>query len=540
VSLRIRLFRDDQSCLLLLFPLSFVLFTTGLGGRALWAPDEPRTGVVTREIVASGSWAALSDNGRPYVEKPPLYFWLAAAASLAAGRVSELSLRLPSCLAALLGVVSVFYLGRALFGRRVGTLAAVVLATAQNYFMEARWAHTDMLWTLFLLLACLAFQRAHALGGSRPWLGVFYLAMGGAVLTKGPAGLLLPLLAVAIFLGVLRDWRFLGRAGLWWGLPLACLPAGAWLAAYGVSAGAPFPLGEALARIGLRFTRGLHHPQPLTHFLLSLPIDFLPWTLLLPAALLQTVPRRGGRRDRDNAYLYSWIAAIASVFALAAEKRGVYLLPLLPLLALLVARVWDAALMGWDPSPVDRPIALSLLAGLALAGGAAAYYLPRLAAGHPDLVRPAALLAGAAAAAAVAALAAHRRFGGGAALAVFAAGLAGCYLVVSLAVLPALDRYKSARPFARRIAETARGAPLGIYPDYHAAFVFYAGRPITVLQGRRDLRAFLTSAPRAFCLMEEDQFEVERRMLDVGLSVVERERVGHRAMLLVAAGPPAP
>jgi 4-amino-4-deoxy-L-arabinose transferase-like glycosyltransferase len=538
VSLKVRLFRDDQSCLLLLLPLAFLLFTANLDGRALWAPDEPRTGVVARQILASGSWAVLSDNGRPYLEKPPLYFWLAAAASLPAGRVNEFSARLPSCLAAILGIVCLFYLGRALFGRRAGALAAVILATTQNYFMEARWAHTDMLWTLFLTLSCLAFYRAYAGGGSRPWLAVFYLATGGAVLTKGPAGLLLPLLAAVIFLAASRDLRFFARAGLAWGLPLACLPAGLWLLAYRQAAGAWFPLAEALVRIGSRFSRGLHHARPITHVLTSLPIDFLPWTLFLPGALAYTLPRRGGRRDRENAYLYSWIVAIAGVFALSAEKRGVYLLPLLPLLALLVGRVWDTALMDWEPSPVDRTIRASLWAGLIAAGGAAGYYLPRLAGEHADLRRPATLLAGAALLSVVAALAARPRFGGGHALAVLGLGLAGCYAIVAFSVLPALDRYKSARPFSERVAAAAAGRPLGIYPDYHAAYVFYGGRPIEVLSDRAGLLAFLRSDPRACCLMEEDRYEVERRALGIGLQVVDRERVGHRSMILVSTGGP--
>jgi 4-amino-4-deoxy-L-arabinose transferase-like glycosyltransferase len=491
---------------------------------------------VSREILESRSWAILRDNGQPYLEKPPLYFWLAAAASLPAGRVSEFSARLPSSLAAILGAVCLFYLGRDLFGRRAGTLAAVALATTQNYFMEARWAHTDMLWTLFLTLSCLAFYRAYAAGGARGWLAVFYLAIGGAVLTKGPAGLLLPLLAVSIFLAFSRDLRFFARAGLAWGLPLACLPAGLWLLAYGAAAGEAFPLAGAFARIGVRFTSGLHHARPFAHVLTSLPVDFLPWTLLLPGALAYTLPRRKGRRDRENTYLYSWIGAIAGVFALAAEKRGVYLLPILPLLALLVARVWDTALMDWEPSPVDRTIAVSLWAGLILAAGASAYYLPRLAGVADDLRRPAALLAGAAVISVAGALVAHQRFGGGTALAVFSAGLAGCYMIVALCVLPALDRHKSARPFSERAAAAAGTAPLGIYPDYHPAYVFYSGRRLEVLRARDDLAAFFRSAPRAYCVMEEAQYEVERRTLGMGLRVVDRERVGHRTMLLVAAG----
>ena len=165
-----------------------------------------------------------------------------------------------------------------------------------------------------------------------------------ANLTKGPHGLLIPLLALVVFLASARDLGFVKRMGLVWGLPLALVPVGLWVAAFR-STGEPFPLETLLLRLAHRFTRGEHHAQPFYHVLISLPAEFFPWVILLPAALWQTFPRRGARPDRDNAYVYSWILVIFTVFAASVEKRGVYLLPLLPLLALLVARLWDLALI---------------------------------------------------------------------------------------------------------------------------------------------------------------------------------------------------
>ena len=538
MSLTVRLFRDDRRCLLLVLPLAVLLFSAGLGDRDLWDPDEPRTAEIASEILAGGSWAALHENGALYVEKPPLAFWLAAACTLPAGRVTEFAIRLPSSLAAVVGVAVLFYLGRALFGRRPGALAALVLLTAQDYFMEARWAHPDMLWTLFLTSACLFFYLAYGRDGARGWLAGFYAAVGLAILTKGPAALLIVLLAVLFFLAATGDLRFLRRAGLSWGLPLALLPATLWLVAYASSAGMRFPLGEAFARIGRRVAHGIHHPHPFGHVLTALAVEFLPWTLFLPGALWLTFPRRRGRRDPETAYLYSWILAVFSVFALSAEKRGVYLLPLLPFLAVLIGRLWDTALMRWEPSPVERAVFWPLVTASLLACGFGAFYVARVAREMPALRGPATALAAAALLTSLAALAIRRLRGEGAALGVFTGGLAACYLIIALFVLPAIDRYKSARPFGARIAAAARGAPLAIYPDPHDAYAFYSGRAIKVLPSREALRAFLGSAPDALCLMDEDRFAAERRLLDVPLRAVDRERVGHRSMVLVAASSP--
>jgi len=546
MSLKIRLFRDDRTCLALILPLALLLSVIGLGQRDLWDPDEPRAGLVVRSILASGSWSALTLHDQPYFEKPPLYHWLAAAASLPAGRVTEESLRLPSSLAAVLCAVVVFTLGRALFGRRVGALGAIVLCTSQDYFMEARTAHPDMLFTLLLALAALAFHRAYARRGAVGWMACFYAAVGLAALTKGPLGLALPALAILAYLASLRDLSFARRAGLAWGAPLALLPSAIWLAAFRAGTGRNFPVGEALRRVGRRFAEGIHHAHPFTHVLSALAIEFLPWIVFVPGALWLTFPRRGGRRDPDNAYLYAWVLVLFSVFALSVEKRGVYLLPLLPFLALLVGRFWDTALFDWDPPPGDRFIVGGLVAGVVLTAGAAAHVLPRLAAETPALRRPGEILTGLILLAGAAALVALRASGGGAALAALAAGLLPCYLAIALIVLPALDPFKSARPFSQRAVAAAAGAPLGIYPDPHDGLAFYAGRPITILADRDQLGVFLRADPDAACLMEETQLELVRRDVSTqprlpSLEAVDRAEVGHRAILLVrAASPIAP
>jgi 4-amino-4-deoxy-L-arabinose transferase-like glycosyltransferase len=537
VTLAVRLFKNDRTCLLLVLPLATLLFATDLGGRDLWDPDEPRAARVVIGIAETGSWSVLRHEGRPYLEKPPLFYWLAAAAARAGGRVSETALRLPSSLAALATVLFLFFLGRDLFGRRTGALAAVVLATAQDFFMEARWGHADMLWTCFLTLACFAYQRARRAVRPGIPLALFYGALGLAALTKGPAGIALPILAVAAFHAAARETPFLRRSGLAWGLPIALLPLTLWLIAWDSAAGAPYPIGEALERIATRFARGLHHPHSVTHILTSLPIEFLPWSLFLPAAVANTWPRRGARRDPATLYVYAWVLVPLAAFALSAEKRGVYLLPLLPSLALLVARLWDTALHAWEPSPVGRPIAATLWVALLGAVAATAWAVPEVARRAPGLRAVAGVLAAAALATATAALLTHARLGGGAALGVLAAGTACCCLLIATEVLPAVNPLKSARPFMQRVAVRTAGAALAIYPEARDAYAFYAGRPLAVVADREALRAWLLPGAGAFCLMEEEQYVVERRALGFEPAVADRERVGHRAMVLVESPP---
>jgi hypothetical protein len=193
--------------------------------------------------------------------------------------------------------------------------------------------------------------------------------------------------------------------------------------------------------------------------------------------------------------------------------------------------------MGWDPSPVDRPIAWALGTALVLAIGGAGVVLPKVSGIAPDLRAPAAALAGACIVTAVTALVMHRRYGGAAALAAFSAGLVVVYLVIAVRVMPAMNAYKSARAFCGRVAAAVGKAPLAMYPDYRPTYVYYTERFIPVLKTPEDLRRHIGGDRRAFCLIEDNVLAAQKWGLDVTTEIVDRQRVGHREMLLVAGGP---
>src|SRR5437667_4681191 len=107
----------------------FLLYFFRLGGTPLLDPDEPVYGQIAREMAHSGQWLTPHLGGRPWFDKPPLFYW-ASAASMALLGPTELAARLPSALAAVLLCLLVLVLGQRLFNRWTGWTAAVVLATA--------------------------------------------------------------------------------------------------------------------------------------------------------------------------------------------------------------------------------------------------------------------------------------------------------------------------------------------------------------------------------------------------------------------------
>ena len=110
--------RNEKWLLLLLIPLCYALFFHELGARDIWDPDEDEYVLVNVEMVRDGHWLYPTANGGPYGIKPPLFNWLGSAIAVLRGEVTEFSSRLPSALAATLGLFALYPLGRMLFGIR--------------------------------------------------------------------------------------------------------------------------------------------------------------------------------------------------------------------------------------------------------------------------------------------------------------------------------------------------------------------------------------------------------------------------------------
>jgi 4-amino-4-deoxy-L-arabinose transferase-like glycosyltransferase len=522
-----------------------VLFLWRLGGHDLWAPDEPYFAEGAREMVVDGAWAVPHVNGKVTTDKPPLFFWLIALLSLPFGAVTSLTARLPSALAALGTVALTMRLGARFFGPRTAALAGVVLATTYLFWEKARWSQTDALLCCLIWIALSAFEahRAGDTSGLRAGL-LFWLAAALAVLDKGPVGMLLPVGIALVVLATDRDmarWRsFAPIAG-----PLLFLAVvGAWMVLATVGGDSEYSVYGALREHFVeRGIHGMHHKRPVWYFAEVLPPNLLPWTPLLPGALVLAWRRRG-RADR-----FLLVAALFVVlfFTVSTEKRELYVLPSVPALALMAAAL-VGAVAGWEEAAGEaRPalgrrwvtLAQGLLGALlVLVGGA----LP-FAAGRLEEVSPVAMwaLAGLLGATGAAALVAAARGRALAAAIVPAAGFALIYLVVVTAVYPGFEPMKSARPLAERLVELtaesrAQGVPVLAYAigNVPKALAFYSNGLYTVeTEDPRELAHHLERAEAAWAVVDGDRLDALPAELRRRLVVVERTRLARQPILLL-------
>jgi len=350
------------------FALLAALWFGGLELRGLFAPDEARYAEVPREMLESGDWVTPRLNGVKYLEKPPLQYWATAAAFALFGE-DEWTARLPTALAGLGGALVLAFAAARLGSRREGWLAGFILASSWGYFFAAQYITLDMTLTFCLTCAMAAFLLAQAAGiaarAERRWMLVAWASMALAVLAKGLIGIVLPGLALAVYVVVARDAAVLRRLHAVPGLALFAAIAVPWFAL--AQAANPeffqfFFIHEHFARYTLS---GHDRAGPWWYFLPIVLVGTMPWTPLVVAALARRGRAREGpptsRIDVDR-FLLVWAATVIVFFSLSSSKLPPYVLPTLPALALLTARRFPS----WDEThAVGRAVlATALVAGL--------------------------------------------------------------------------------------------------------------------------------------------------------------------------------
>lgn len=325
-----------------------------LGAAPIRDTNEALYADIALTMAHGGSWIIPHLDGVPYIEKPPLLYWLMAWSFKLLG-VGAWQARLPDALAAWLTALGCIAFGRAMRAPLAGRFAALVVGTALGYVMIARTILFDPLLVLFWLtaLAC----TVVAVHRQQPaWLRLAAIAVALATLTKGPMALLLLGLVVVVQLllapgGHKRDallrfyldpWAiglFVLIVAPWHLAALHTLPGFGWF----------FFVNETIGRfLGTRIPDDFHH-GPWWYYGPKLLIGFFQWTPVL-AALAWLTPRlQGNGPAADSARWARNTAIILTVFFSAAGDKGAYyLLPVVPLVAWWLGVRLQAALQTAD------------------------------------------------------------------------------------------------------------------------------------------------------------------------------------------------
>jgi len=501
------------------------LFFFHLGSYGLWEPDEARYAEIPREMIASGNFIVPHLNYVPYIEKPPLLYWLNALAMAVFG-VNEFAARFFNALCALFTTGLVYYFTQRVFDRRRALIAAMVLATSVLYAVMAQVVTTDLLLTATITTALFAGFLQWREGDRWRWL--FYAAMGCGILTKGPVGAALPLMVLVIFCwweGGLPD--AITRFKPFSGLIVTSAIAAPWFIAIMLRQPdffAFYIIGEHFRRF---FESSYSHGGPLYYYVPVVIGGLLPWSLMLPLLPWWRLSPHPARR-------FCLIAAgtIFVLFSLATAKLVPYILPMLPPIAVVIADGVAEAIglpLNSAQRRVEPRFRLLSIAGLALALGGigvliVAAWAPRFHSSNPMLVRPAlyaagVILAGGGVISSAGFFLRRALFGLG------AFGLTAAALIIAISYGRIMaEPARSYAALARLIQQRAPRAALVCYPRYIQSLPFYCRRRVILVGARTELDYGAKHSPGAsgyFFNDREDLLRLWNQTPDVVL-VIDR------------------
>ncbi|MCL5004189.1 MAG: glycosyltransferase family 39 protein [Patescibacteria group bacterium] len=326
------------------FALFFMFYR--LGVNHLIEFDEGIYGLVAKNILKSGDWVTLQWNyGHPWFDKGPLYLWLTAL-SLKVFGLNAFAVRFWSALLGFVGCLSLFWLGSILYNRRVGFLAAVVLASTTGYLYYARLGMLDVPNAAFNVLALVFLVKSQK---NQKYLLLAAVVLALAFLNRGFLGFLSPtaffvyllwkrlfnyspkiiFFAAVVFLLILLPWHLLETlkyGGTFWQVYLG-------------------------HQMFLRFAKAIEGKNaPLFWYITVAKTHLRLWFIVLLPALPYIVYRIYKKVSNCDLLVFLWALVTFVVFTAAKSKLIWYIMPLYPPLALLIAVFIDdlTARLNWQ------------------------------------------------------------------------------------------------------------------------------------------------------------------------------------------------
>lgn len=345
---------------LLLLIVCGVLFFWHLNGYTLFNNTEAKQAEIARQMLIRQDWITPVYNGELYFDKPVLLHWLMAI-GFALGGLSEWAVRLPSAIAATLLVLGTWVFASYFANRRVGLLAATMVAANPFTFALGRTGQHDMLLTCFVGFALYCWYFAYSSGQTWSYLA-FFACLGLATMSKGPLAIVLCGLTIGIFLLWVRSgWKAVKTIPWGWGTLIFAAITLPWHGLVLQANGWNFINGFlGYSNINRFVAVNLHQSGPWYYYIPLLFVGFFPWIALLPSQFRRLLHRsrlkkgkKGNWQPRSSAQQVSlfmgiWVLVVFLFMSLSATKLPWYIFPALPALSYLCAQAWEQQITDPD------------------------------------------------------------------------------------------------------------------------------------------------------------------------------------------------
>ena len=449
--------------------LGFLVFFIGLSSAPLLDPDEARLARTSVEMLRSHDVVVPTFEGQPRLVKPPLLHWIQASLFRVFGP-NELTARLPAAVSAFLSLLLVAWIGWRRFGDEGAAWAATFFATMPLVVATGRVGTLDALLSVHVL-AVLALDLTQPDRSGLQKSTVLGALLGLAFLVKGPVGVALPLVMIlagrtACGRDVLPSLRTVVTAVLAW-----CVVVLPWGLVFIQRVGGGTAAGTLRTEAFSRYFAGTAHVEPWWFYAKILFVVVLPWGIPLVAGVVRGLARWRETESPTGPYAAAAFTAGLVFFSLGKGKLPNYLVPLMPLAALVIAFELGQELVN----PSKRRLAPALLTAtlVAVAFILGAGGVLRLEGLVRAVVIAGAVLYGISALVALYATTLSRpRLVYGAA----AAASLGFLLLILVTAPPVLAAARSARPLIEAVPQLASSRPLVLVDRHLPSLTYYLDR----------------------------------------------------------------
>ncbi|PMB02679.1 glycosyltransferase [Fischerella thermalis CCMEE 5328] len=368
-----------------------IAFFWHLGSIGLIDETEPLFAEASRQMYTTGDWITPFFNGKTRFDKPALIYWCQAIAYSIFG-VNEWAVRLPSAIAAMAVISLAFYTVQWQLAKQdaleqvfrpsrrwlTAGVVAAVMALNPEMIVWGRTGVSDMLLTGCIGSALLCFFLGYASqegseigdreqGGHgeyhtphtpptvpnphlpKKWYLACYVLIAGAILTKGPVGIVLPGLIISAFLLYLGKFREVMREmRLLLGMLIILVLSLPWYVLVTWRNGWNY-INSFFGYHNIeRFTEVVNgHTAPWYFYFLVVLLGFAPYSVYLPLSMARLKFWQRNywcsqeRSQQLGLFAFFWFVSIFGFFTIAVTKLPSYVLPLMPAAAILVGLLWS-------------------------------------------------------------------------------------------------------------------------------------------------------------------------------------------------------
>lgn len=355
-----------------LLVIGWIAFGWNLGNVGLIDETEPLFAEASRQMLLTGDWITPFFNGETRFDKPALIYWCQAIAYSIMG-VNEWAARTPSALAAMGVIALAFYTVQWHFTKKdeleqvtnlprrylTAALAAALMALNPEMIVWGRTGVSDMLLTGCIGSTLLCFFLGYAQNNRvivianwqfpNQWYLASYVLIAGAILTKGPVGIVLPgLIMIAFALYVGKFWQIWREMRPILGMVIVLVLSLPWYILVTWRNGWNFINAFFVYHNIERFTEVVNgHSAPWYFYFLVVLLGFAPYAVYIPESLVRlklwqrSYWLQKERSQHLGLFVSLWFLGVFGFFTVSVTKLPSYVLPLMPAAAILVALSWS-------------------------------------------------------------------------------------------------------------------------------------------------------------------------------------------------------